>query len=115
MARTRFRARCPSSTGEPPGGTHRHGRAQARDRPRLASTGVVNGVEGDWDLVDVTYRYADALRDEVLGLGGMAKVVSPVDIADDVRRYAESALAVAESALGRSAIGESTAGEGDDG
>jgi proteasome accessory factor B len=81
----------------------------------LRQRGVVNGVEGDWDLVDVTYRYADALRDEVLGLGGMAKVISPVDIADDVRRYAESALAVAESALGGSALGDAAAGEGDHG
>jgi predicted DNA-binding transcriptional regulator YafY len=59
----------------------------------------VVGVNGDWDMVEVTYRYADALRDEVLGLGGMAKVITPDAIADDVRGYAKSALAVAEAML----------------
>ncbi|NTV39661.1 MAG: WYL domain-containing protein, partial [Demequinaceae bacterium] len=67
----------------------------------LRQRGTVVGAEGDWDLVDVTYRYSDALRDEVLGLGGMAKVIDPLDIADDVRRYAQCALAIAESTPAR--------------
>lgn len=78
----------------------------------LRQGGTVVGVEGDWDLVDVTYRYSDGLRDMVLGLGGMAKVVSPAEIAADVRTHALAALAVAESALVESTISESAVGEG---
>lgn len=66
----------------------------------LRQSGRVVGVEGDWDLVEVEYRYADALTGVVLGLGGMAKVVSPEDLADDVRRHADSALAVAQAHQG---------------
>lgn len=66
----------------------------------LRQRGTVVGVEGDWDLVDVTYAYPDALRDEVLGLGGMGRVVTPKELASEVRRYAQSALAVAESSMG---------------
>jgi len=63
----------------------------------LRQRGATVGAEGDWDLVEVTYRYTDALRDEVLALGGMARVVSPVELAVDVRRHALAALAVASS------------------
>ncbi len=66
----------------------------------LRQRGNVVGVDGDWDVIDVTYVYADALRDEVLGLGGMAKIVSPTHIADEVSKYAQSALAIAESSAG---------------
>lgn len=76
----------------------------------LRQRGTVVGAEGDWDLVDVTYRYSDALRDEVLGLGGMAKVIDPLDIADDVRRYAQCALAIAESTPARAQAGEGDRG-----
>jgi len=61
----------------------------------LRQRGTTVGADGDWDLVEVTYRHADALRDEVMALGGMAKVVSPPELADDVRRHALAALAVA--------------------
>jgi proteasome accessory factor B len=64
----------------------------------LRLRGTVIGAEGDWDLVEVTYRYDDALRDEVLGLGGMARVVAPPEIADDVRRHARAVIDVVESA-----------------
>lgn len=66
----------------------------------LRQSGRLVGVEGDWDLVEVEYRYADALTGVVLGLGGMAKVVSPETLADEVRRHAHSALAVAEAHQG---------------
>ncbi len=65
----------------------------------LRQSGTVVGAEGDWDLVEVAYRYTDALTGVVLGLGGMAKVVSPEDLAEEVRRHALSALGVAESTL----------------
>jgi len=68
----------------------------------LRQSGRPVGVEGDWDLVEVEYRYADALTGVVLGLGGMAKVVSPEDLADEVRRHAHGALAVAEASTGES-------------
>jgi len=66
----------------------------------LRQSGRLVGVEGDWDLVEVEYRYADALTGVVLGLGGMAKVVSPDTLVDEVRRHAHSALAVAEATTG---------------
>lgn len=62
----------------------------------LRLSGTVVGTDGDWDLVEVPYRYSDALRDDVLALGGMAKVVDPIEIADDVRRVARAALTAAE-------------------
>lgn len=64
----------------------------------MRQRGTTVGAEGEWDLVEVSYRHADALRDEVLGLGGMAKVISPAELADDVRRHAEAAYAVATAA-----------------
>lgn len=76
----------------------------------LRQRGTVVEVEGDWDLVDVTYRYSDSLRDEVLGLGGMAKVLSPEGIAADVRHHAQRALAIAESASGIATMGEGNRG-----
>ena len=65
----------------------------------LRQSGTLVGVEGDWDLVEVGYRYSDALTGEILGLGGMAKIISPEDLAQSVRLHAQSALAVATSAL----------------
>ena len=101
------------------GSTHASLNATVGLRPEtghaLRQRGTVVGVEGDWDLVDVTYRYGDALRDEVLGLGGMARVISPAAVATDVRHYAARALAIAESSLRQSQPGESTTGEGQDG
>lgn len=83
-------------------GTLHH--AQVGLRPEtghaLRQRGTVAGIDGDWDVLDVTYVYSDALRDEVLGLSGMAKVILPAEILDDVRRFAQSALAIAESGSG---------------
>lgn len=62
----------------------------------LRQRGRLVGAVGDWDVVSVEYRYQDALRDEVLALGGMAKVLSPEDLAADIRRFAASALRIAE-------------------
>jgi len=61
----------------------------------LRQRGTAVGADGDWDLIEVAYRHADALRDEVLSLAGMAKVVSPFDIAQDVRLHAQAAYATA--------------------
>lgn len=70
-------------------------------RPETGHTlrlrGTVIGTEGDWDVVEVSYRYADALRDEVLGLGGMARVIAPTEIADDVRRHALAVIGMVEA------------------
>lgn len=63
----------------------------------LRQSGTVVGSEGDWDLVEVPYRYSDALRDDVLALAGMARIVSPEPLAEDVRRLAAAALAVTEA------------------
>jgi proteasome accessory factor B len=81
----------------------------------LRQRGRVVGVNGDWDLVEVTYRYSDALRDEVLGLGGMARVITPDAIAEDVRSYAKSALAVAEAMLAEPTQEPTTPGQADHG
>ncbi len=58
--------------------------------------GTAVGTEGDWDLVEVQYRHADALKDEVLGLAGRAKVMSPASLAQHVRAEATAALRIAE-------------------
>lgn len=106
------------------GGTRAQRNATVGLRPEtghaLRQRGTVVGVNGDWDVVEVTYRYSDALRDEVLGLGGMAKVITPDAIAEDVRSYAKSALAVAEAMLAEptrdgSTRDELTPGEADRG
>ena len=56
--------------------------------------GTLAGHDDGWDLVDVEYRYPDAIRDEVLALGGAARVVSPADIAAEVRDHALRAVEV---------------------
>ncbi len=81
----------------------------------LRQRGTSEGTEGNWDLVDVTYVYADALRDEILGLSGMARVVSPDDLADEVSRYARSALDVSAAAINAPAIVDASQGESDHG
>jgi proteasome accessory factor B len=58
--------------------------------------GTLAGSQGDWDLVEVQYRHADALKAEVLGLSGRARVFSPESIADQVRAEAAAALNIAE-------------------
>lgn len=58
--------------------------------------GTAAGTDGDWDLVEVQYRHADAIKEEVLGLAGRARVMSPESIAQQVRDEASAALRVAE-------------------
>jgi proteasome accessory factor B len=60
----------------------------------LRERGILAGHHDGWDLVDVEYRYADAVRDQVLALGGAARVVSPAEIAQEVIDHARSALEV---------------------
>jgi proteasome accessory factor B len=60
--------------------------------------GTLADTAGDWDLVEVQYRHADAIKDEVLGLSGRARVVSPESLAEQVRGEATAALHVAERA-----------------
>lgn len=71
-------------------------------RPEAGHTirrrGTLAGTEGDWDLVEVQYRHADAVKDEVLGLSGRARVMSPESIAEQVRSEAAAALRVAAAA-----------------
>jgi proteasome accessory factor B len=50
--------------------------------------------EGEWDLYDVPYSDTDSLRDEVLGLAGAARVVSPRPLAEAVCAHARAALEV---------------------
>ncbi len=51
--------------------------------------------EGEWDVFDVPYSDTEALRDEVLALGGAARVLGPETLARSVREHAEAALEVA--------------------
>jgi len=71
----------------------------------LREQGTAVGTEGDWDLLDVSYRYADYIRDAVLSLGGRARVLAPTDIADRVVEYAQSAREAALASLGESSDG----------
>lgn len=61
--------------------------------------GAPTGTDGDWDLVEVSYRHADALAAEVLSLAGRARVVSPESLAERVAVEAAAALRVAEASL----------------
>lgn len=61
----------------------------------LRQRGTYLSTEGGWDVYQVPYRYPDALRDEVLRLGGNAKVVEPTEIAHMVSDYAAAAQEVA--------------------
>ncbi len=49
---------------------------------------------GSWDIFDVPYSDTDALRDEILGLAGAARVVSPASLAGLVVAHARAALGV---------------------
>jgi proteasome accessory factor B len=60
--------------------------------------GTPAGSDGDWDLIEVQFRHADAIKDEVLTLAGRARVMSPQSIAEQVRVEAAAALRVAEGA-----------------
>jgi proteasome accessory factor B len=50
---------------------------------------------GEWDVFDVPFSDTEALRDEILSLGGAARVLEPEDLATAVRAHAEAALAIA--------------------
>jgi predicted DNA-binding transcriptional regulator YafY len=52
---------------------------------------------GEWDVFDVPFSDTEALRDEILSLGGAARVLEPEDLATAVRAHAEAALAIAGS------------------
>jgi len=60
----------------------------------LRERGTPAGTDDGWDVVDVEYRYGDALRDEVLALGGAARIVEPAELAAHVRDHARAALEV---------------------
>ncbi|PKQ18014.1 MAG: WYL domain-containing protein [Actinobacteria bacterium HGW-Actinobacteria-8] len=60
--------------------------------------GTSAGADGDWDLIEVQFRHADAIKDEVLALAGRARVMFPESIAEQVRVEAMAALRVAERA-----------------
>ncbi len=59
--------------------------------------GTLVGTDGDWDVLDVEFRYPDQIRDAVLALGGRARVLDPAEIADDVAAYAQAALLAARA------------------
>ncbi|WP_284329207.1 helix-turn-helix transcriptional regulator [Demequina litorisediminis] len=61
----------------------------------LRARGRAAGEDGDWDLLDVDYTHLDALRDEVLALGGAARAVAPDALVAAVRSHARAALEVA--------------------
>lgn len=58
----------------------------------LRRRGTPAGVEPGWDLIDVDYTHEDALRAEVLALGGSARIVAPRHLALAVERHAQAAL-----------------------
>jgi proteasome accessory factor B len=60
----------------------------------LRERGTLIGDDDGWDLIEVDYRYSDAIRDEVLALGGAARVVAPPEVAAEVRDHALRALEV---------------------
>ncbi|MDN4473318.1 helix-turn-helix transcriptional regulator [Demequina zhanjiangensis] len=60
-------------------------------RARGEAAGSVEG----WDLVRVEFRHPDAVRDEVLALGGAARIVEPAALAEQVAEHARRALEVA--------------------
>ncbi|MCB2413109.1 WYL domain-containing protein [Demequina sp. TTPB684] len=62
--------------------------------------GEPRGTRDHWDLIEVHYRHADAIKDEVLALAGRARVMSPEPIASAVVEEAAAALLVAEGAGG---------------
>lgn len=68
-------------------------RAEAGNAIRNRGTRVRS--DGDWDVFEVTYVHGDQIRDEVLALGGAARVIEPEDVAQAVADYAQAALAVA--------------------
>jgi len=61
----------------------------------LRRRGVFVESAGEWDLFDIPYSDTDALRDEVLGLAGAARVISPDSLAKVVCEHARAALGVA--------------------
>ncbi len=60
----------------------------------LRRRGEVIGVDGQWDLVKVTYRHPDAMRAQILALAGAARVIEPVELRDAVVSFARAAVEV---------------------
>lgn len=75
------------------------GEATIAVRPESAhairAAGTHAGTDGDWDLITVPYAHRDDIRDQVLALGGVARVVSPPDLRDEIVTYAQAAKEVA--------------------
>jgi proteasome accessory factor B len=61
----------------------------------LRARGTDQGIQDGWDVVHVPVGHMDALRDEVLALGGSAKVLEPQALADSVVAHALAAREVA--------------------
>ncbi|WP_062202256.1 helix-turn-helix transcriptional regulator [Demequina salsinemoris] len=74
------------------------GTAVVAARPETAHAlrvrGTPIGQDGDWDLIRVDYRHADALREEILALSGAARIVEPTELAEQVVAHARAALEV---------------------
>ncbi|WP_062078844.1 helix-turn-helix transcriptional regulator [Demequina globuliformis] len=60
----------------------------------LRAAGTDAGTDGDWDLVRVPYAHRDDLRDQVLALGGAARVIEPEGLKDEVLGFARAAVEV---------------------
>ncbi len=80
--------------GEVPTLTARVG-LRAESGHAIRRRGTFRATDGEWDVYDVPYSDTEALRDEVLALGGAARVVEPDSLAQAVREHAEAALGVA--------------------
>lgn len=62
----------------------------------LRRRGTYLRTEDGWDVFEVDYRYADALRDQILMLGGAARVLEPHGLAASVEHHARKALEVTD-------------------
>ena len=60
----------------------------------LRERGVLVRNDAGWDVVEVPYRHADSLRDDVLALAGNAVIVEPLEVAQEVLDYARAAIEV---------------------
>jgi len=53
--------------------------------------------KGEWDLYEVQYSDTDSLRDEILGLSGAGRIISPLSLAEAVITHARAALEAARA------------------
>lgn len=65
----------------------------------LREWGQVIDSDGQWDIVEVEFRYSDWVTNEVLRLGGSGRVMAPDEVAASVIRHAEAARAAALASL----------------